>query len=103
MHSADLIGAFDAFFRRPRSGEVYNVGGDRFSNCSMLEAIAISQKVVGRELNWTYTDDNRTGDHIGWISDLIRFQNHYRYWSMQYDVPRILAEIADSGRERWVR
>ncbi len=103
MHSADLIGAFDAFFRRPRSGEVYNVGGDRFSNCSMLEAIAISQEVASRELNWTYTDDNRTGDHIWWISDLTRFQNHYPNWSMQYDVPCILAEIADSGRERWVR
>jgi CDP-paratose 2-epimerase len=103
IHSADLIRAFDAFFRKPRSGEVYNMGGGRFSNCSMLEAIAMSQEVAGRELNWTYTDDNRTGDHIWWISDLTRFQSHYPDWSMQYDVPRILAEIADSGRERWVR
>ena len=103
IHSADLIRAFDAFFRKPRSGEVYNVGGGRFSNCSMLEAIAISQEVAGSEVTWTYTDDNRTGDHIWWISDLTRFQNDYPEWSLQYDVPRILADIADSGRERWVR
>jgi CDP-paratose 2-epimerase len=102
IHSADLIRAFDAFFRAPRSGAVYNIGGGRFSNCSMLEAIELCEQIAQRELRWTYQEDNRIGDHIWWISDLSRFQSDYPDWQLQYDVPRILAEIADTGRERWV-
>lgn len=101
IHSADLIRAFDVFFRKPRCGEIYNIGGGRFSNCSMLEAITLAQAIAGRELDWTYKDDNRIGDHIWWISDLTHFQNHYPDWSIHYDVPKILNEIAETGRERW--
>ncbi len=39
IHSADLIAAFAAFHGSPRPAAVYNIGGGRFSNCSMLEAI----------------------------------------------------------------
>ncbi len=63
LHSADLVRAFDRFFQSPRSGEVYNIGGSRFSNCSMLEAIAMCQQISGREMNWQYGDGNRKGDH----------------------------------------
>lgn len=101
IHSADLIRAFDAFYKAPRSGEVYNIGGGRFSNCSMLEAITLAQEVTGRELNWTYQEQNRIGDHIWWISDLSRFQSHYPDWSLAYDIRAIIAEIAEVGRERW--
>lgn len=101
IHSADLIRAFDAFFRAPRIGEVYNMGGGRFSNCSMLEAIELSEDIAGRELDWSYQDENRIGDHIWWISDVSRFRAHYPEWRMQYDVPAILKEIAEAGRERW--
>jgi len=102
IHSADLIQAFDAFHRAPRSGEVYNIGGGRFSNCSMLEAIEFAQEITGRELDWTYEEENRIGDHIWWISDLSRFQTHYPEWKLTYDVPAILEEIAVAGRERWL-
>lgn len=101
IHSADLVRAFHAFYAAPRSGEVYNIGGGRFSNCSMLEAITIAQEVTGRELSWSYREANRVGDHIWWISDLARFQGHYPDWAMQYDVRAIIGEIADMGRERW--
>jgi CDP-paratose 2-epimerase len=101
IHSADLIRAFDAFFQAPRSGEVYNIGGGRTSNCSMIEAIDIAQTIAGRELDWTYRDQSRIGDHIWWISDLSRFQSHYPGWAPAYDVPAILAEIAQAGYERW--
>ncbi len=103
IHSADLIRAFDAFYREPRCGEVYNIGGGRFSNCSMLEAIELAQEVTGRELPWRYQEDNRIGDHMWWVSDLGRFKGHYPHWSLEYDVPKIIAEIAEVGRERWVR
>lgn len=93
IHSADLIAAFDAVFRAPRCGEVYNIGGGRFSNCSVLEAIDICQEICGRELEWTYCDTNRVGDHIWWISDVGRFQRHYPDWRLTYNVPEICREI----------
>lgn len=102
IHSADLVRAFHAFYRAPRAGEVYNMGGGRFSNCSMLEAIALTQEVTGRELGWSYQEEHRIGDHMWWVSDLSRFRSHYPEWSMRYDLRAIIAEIAEVGRERWL-
>ncbi|MFN0181705.1 MAG: NAD-dependent epimerase/dehydratase family protein [Gemmatimonadales bacterium] len=101
IHSVDLIAGFDAFCRAPRQGEVYNIGGGRFSNCSMLEAIALSQAIAGRELQWTYSEVSRVGDHIWWISDNSRFASHYPSWALKYDVPAILGEIFEQNRDRW--
>lgn len=101
IHSADLINAFDAFFQAPRVAEVYNTGGGRYSNCSMLEAIKICQEITGKALNWTYSETNRIGDHIWWISDNAKFANHYPNWKHQYDVPQILREIYEFNQERW--
>ncbi len=102
IHSADLIRAFHAFYQAPRCGEVYNIGGGRFSNCSMLEAIQLCEEIAGKRLNWQYAEQNRTGDHIWWISDLAKFQCHYPTWQLTYDVPRILQEIYDHNAERWL-
>ncbi|MCB0080274.1 MAG: NAD-dependent epimerase/dehydratase family protein, partial [Caldilineaceae bacterium] len=102
IHSGDLIRAFHAFFQSPRSGEVYNIGGGRFSNCSMLEAIELCETIAGKKLNWQYSEQNRTGDHIWWISDLTKFQSHYPTWQLTYDVPRILQEIYDYNVARWL-
>ena len=100
IHSADLVSAFAAFFAAPRCGEVYNIGGGRASNCSMLEAIDLCQDIAGEEMSWTYRDANRIGDHIWWISDLTKFASHYPGWSIRYDVPAILREIHESMVER---
>jgi CDP-paratose 2-epimerase len=102
IHSADLIAAFREFFLHPRAGEVYNIGGGRFSNCSVLEAIAMCEALSGREMKWDYDDRNRAGDHIWWISDTAKFQGHYPNWTLQYSVPLILEEIRDAnlGRRR---
>lgn len=101
IHSADLIRAFYEFFKAPRVGEVYNIGGGRYSNCSMLEAIQMCQEIAGRELHWTYSGRNRIGDHIWWIGDNSKFMNHYPDWNLQYNVPQILQEIYEANRERW--
>ena len=101
IHSADLIAAFDAFFASPRSGEVYNVGGGRDSNCSMMEAIELCEEIVGRPMSATYSDINRVGDHIWWISSLERFKSHYPEWKIRRDVPMILREIYEHNHERW--
>jgi CDP-paratose 2-epimerase len=101
IHSADLIHAFHEFFKKPRSGEVYNMGGGRYSNCSMIEAISICEQITDRPLNWNYVEENRRGDHIWWISDVSHFQEHYPQWRPGYDVPRILQEIYEFNCERW--
>lgn len=100
IHSADLVRAFDQFYRAPRSGEVYNMGGGRFSNCSMLEAIAMCEEIVGQELRWEYVDTPRKGDHQWWISDCSRFRSHFPHWEQRYDVHRILEEIYEATLER---
>ncbi|MEW6421712.1 MAG: NAD-dependent epimerase/dehydratase family protein [Deinococcota bacterium] len=102
IHSADLIAAFHEFYRNPRAGEVYNIGGGLQSNCSMLEAIELCQEIAGRELRYSYVDDNRSGDHIWYISDLRKFKEHYPGWAITYDVPRILQEMYAVNQERWV-
>ncbi len=103
IHSADLIQAFYEFFKAPRCGEVYNMGGGRFSNCSMHEAIELCQEITGNKMQITYEEGNRTGDHIWWISDLAKFSGHYPAWNQQYDVPAILREIYEANSERWTK
>ena len=101
LHSSDLIRAFDEFFKSPGVAEVYNMGGGRFSNCSMLEAISLCEEIMGKKLNCTYVDENRRGDHIWRISDLSHFQSQYPAWKLRYDVPKILREMYEMNRDRW--
>lgn len=103
IHSSDLIAAFYEFYQEPTSGEVYNIGGGRKSNCSMLEAVEFCQEISGRELDYSYTDENRSGDHIWYISDLSKFQQKYPSWAIAHDVPSILQEIYEQNIERWVK
>ena len=93
IHSTDLVEAFWHFFKAPRSGEVYNIGGGRHSNCSMLEAIALCEEITGHGLDWSYLEDNRIGDHIWWISDVSKFQRDYPEWSYRYSLRDTLKEI----------
>lgn len=101
IHSRDLIRAFEAFHREPRSAEVYNIGGGRFSNASVLEAIGLSEEIVGRELSWSYEEKNRIGDHVWWVGDNGRFESDYPDWRLEYDIGRILEEMYEANRERW--
>jgi len=98
IHSHDLVETFWQFFRQPRSGEVYNIGGGRHCNCSMLEAIDLCQEISGRKLQWSYEEANRIGDHIWWISDVRKFQSHYPGWKFQYGLREILEEIHQACR-----
>jgi CDP-paratose 2-epimerase len=93
IHSFDLVSAFWEFFKAPRGGEVYNLGGSRHSNCSMLEAIEYCEKLCGRKLAWEYVEANRSGDHIWYISDVRRFQSHYPNWKYRYGLQQIMQEL----------
>jgi CDP-paratose 2-epimerase len=101
IHSADLIAAFAAFHAAPRPAAVYNIGGGRFSNCSMLEAIEICERISGRELSWEMGEEPRIGDHRWWISDLTPFEADYPDWSLRYGVEDILREMYEQNLERW--
>jgi CDP-paratose 2-epimerase len=101
LHSADLFGCFEAFHRNPRAAAVYNIGGGRESNCSMLEAIEASERIAGRELQWELSEENRIGDHRWWISDLNEFRSDYPDWRLRYGIEDILRQIHEHNVERW--
>ena len=101
IHSFDLVSALDEFYRAPRIGEVYNMGGSRFSNCSMAEAIELCETVAGRSLQWTYTEDNRSGDHIWYISNTAKFKAHYPAWQQKYGMTALIKDMYEKNVERW--
>jgi CDP-paratose 2-epimerase len=84
---------FWQFHQAPRQGEVYNAGGSRHSHCSMMEAIALCERIAGRKLKYEYIDDARSGDHIWYVSDVSKFKSHFPNWSYRYDLEAILVEI----------
>ena len=100
IHSHDLVNMFWQFYLKPRIGEVYNAGGSRHSNCSMLEAIKICEELSGREMIWTYEENNRVGDHIWWISDVRKFKSHFPEWEYRYGIREILEEIVEAQMVR---
>jgi len=100
IHSYDLINMFWHFYQNPRKGEVYNAGGSRYSNCSVLEAISACERISGKKVNWTYTETNRIGDHIWWISDVSKFKNHYPDWGFKYNLDEIFNQLYYGIKER---
>ena len=101
IHSNDLVRAFWHFCQNPKAGAVYNIGGSRYSNCSVLEAIEIAQKKAGKPLFYSISDKAREGDHIWWVSDVRRFQQDYPDWEFEYDLETIIEEIVEATTEKW--
>lgn len=102
IHSHDLVSAVLEFHRAPRAGAVYNMGGGRRNSCSMIEAIEMCEAIAGRKLDCTYSEDNRIGDHIWWISDTSRFERDYPRWRQEYTLDATLREIyAARDLARW--
>ncbi|HRP59264.1 MAG TPA: NAD-dependent epimerase/dehydratase family protein, partial [Vicingus sp.] len=101
IHSFDLVNMFWHFYNNPKQGEVYNVGGSRFSNCSMLEAIDLCEKISGKKMNYSYAESNRIGDHIWYISDVSKFKSHYPDWNYQFNLETTLVEMHDNMIKRY--
>jgi CDP-paratose 2-epimerase len=101
IHSADLVRAIAAYHHSPRPAAVYNIGGGRYCNCSMLEAIALCERIAGRSLTWRFSEDARTGDHRWWISDIREFQADYPDWAPKNDLEAILKGIHAQNADRW--
>lgn len=95
IHSFDVIRAMEAFVRNPRPGEVYNIGGGRSNNSSVLEYIAMIENVMGKSLNWQYNKQHRRGDHICYISDMRKFRSHYPDWELTHSLKDIIVELVN--------
>ena len=100
IHSYDLVNALYHFYQNPGIAKVYNMGGSRHSNCSMLEAIQLCEDITGNKLEWTYEEQNRIGDHIWWISDVSKFKKDYPAWEYKYDLKKLFAEIHEGLTQR---
>lgn len=103
IHAADLVAALWRFAEAPGAGKVYNIGGGRFANCSVLEAIAACEAIAGRTMAVTYSDEARVGDHIWWVSDMSAFEADYPGFALTHDIAAILGDIYAQGRARWLR
>ena len=101
IHSADVVQAFQLFHESPKASAVYNLGGGRDSNVSMLEAIEKCQRIAGRELDYELSDEARAGDHRWWISDLSDFKRDYPEFKITYGIDEVLQEIHDANVEHW--
>lgn len=98
IHAHDLVNMFWHFHQAPRPGEVYNAGGGREANISMMEAIKRSEEILGKKANVTYADEARIGDHIWYVSNLDKFKSHYPEWKITYDMEATLQDICSDVR-----
>jgi len=97
IHAYDLVNAFWHVYQKPNKGEVYNMGGSRHSNISILEAIEKIEKILGKKAIYSYENENRNGDHIWYISSVTKFMKDYPNWKFKYDIDSILAELCSHG------
>ena len=96
IHAADLALCFGEVYKNPGSGEVFNIGGGRKSNCSMQEAIKICEELIGCKMNAQYDNRNRIGDHMWYISDYSKFEEQYHAWTPAHDTLSIIEEVFDA-------
>ena len=97
LHSYDLVNCFWEFFKKPKYGEVYNIGGGRFSNCSILEAISEVEDYKNIEINRKIIRTNRVGDHIWYISNTSKFKKDYPQWKQKYNTKKIIRELIENN------
>lgn len=102
IHAHDVVRAFGAFHKAPQVAAVYNLGGGRESNVSMLEAIELCQRIAGRELSYTMSDQARIGDHQWYVSDFEAFKADYPDWRLTYGIVDVLRDIYECNVERWL-
>ena len=100
IHSLDVAHFIAAFIAKPRPGEVYNIGGGRSNSCSILEAFSRIEAISGKPMVYEYRDQNRSGDHICYISNLGKMKEHYPGWDITKSLDGIFQEIYASWADR---
>jgi len=100
IHSHDVVQFMRRFIDAPRKGEVYNLGGGRQNSISILEAFALIASISGHEMRSEYVEQNRSGDHICYISNLDKMKAHYPGWEITRDLKTTFTEIHHSWLNR---
>ena len=93
LHSSDLVNAFWEYHKKPKKGTVYNIGGSRISNCSIIEASQLIEKITKIKPKLNFLKKNRTGDHQWWITNNKKFMKDFPSWKIKYDSEKIIREI----------
>ena len=96
LHSHDLVNSFWEFFKKPTNGEVYNMGGGRYSNCSIIEALDMVENISKIKIKREILKKPRVGDHIWYISNLSKFKKHYPNWKQKYNTKKIIEELVNN-------
>jgi len=100
IHAYDVATFIDCFIRNPRKGEVYNMGGGKDNSISILEAFTVIESLSGKKMNYTYSDENRAGDHICYYSDLSKMYAHYPEWKLTKTIQMVFEEIVENWHKR---
>jgi len=100
IHAEDVAAFMFEFFKAPRCGEVYNLGGGKENSCSILEAFALAESQTGKKQVFTYVECPRSGDHVCYYSDLRKMKSHYSSWSISRQLRPMIAEMVESWRAR---
>ena len=98
LHSNDLVNCFWEFYKKPRQGEIYNIGGGRYSNCSIIEALNLVESILKTSIKRKILKKPRVGDHIWYISDTSKFKKHYPKWKQKYNIKKIIEELIEHQR-----
>ena len=96
LHSYDLVNCFWEYYKKPKYGEIYNIGGGRFSNCSIIEALELVEKITKIKIKKNIVKKNRVGDHIWYISNIHKFKKDYPNWKQKYNTKKIIEELVES-------
>ena len=75
IHSEDLVRCFWEFYKKPRKGEIYNAGGGRYSNCSIIEALNRVEYTTNIKIKKKVLTKNRVGDHVWYVTNMKKFKN----------------------------
>jgi CDP-paratose 2-epimerase len=100
IHSHDVSRFIEEFINKPRIAEVYNIGGGKNNTCSVLEAFQITEKFSGKKMKYTYSSQNREGDHICYYSDLRKMRDHYPNWNITVSLDETIRQIVESWKTR---
>ena len=96
LHSLDLVKCFWEFYKKPKKGEVYNIGGGRFSSCSIIEALNEVETQLKVNIKKKFIAKNRIGDHIWYITNNNKFKKDYPNWKQMYNTKRIISELIEN-------
>jgi CDP-paratose 2-epimerase len=100
IHSEDVANFINLFLKSPRAAAVYNIGGGKDNTISILEAFELVKELTGKVINWEYSEQNRSGDHICYYSDLNRIKNDYPEWTITKPLRATMEEIVNDWDKR---